>query len=111
AERPIDCLRRRRRRVPLRPDAADGSIVWRSFIVSVGTTVNAGYDWSSPTVVGGHVYVGIASQCDKPLVRGGLREFAQSSGALLHTYWTVPAGSLGGGIWTSAASDGSSVWV
>jgi polyvinyl alcohol dehydrogenase (cytochrome) len=91
--------------------ASDGSIVWRSFLVSVGTNQNLGYNWSSPTVIGGRIFIGMSSQCDKPLIRGGLRSFDQASGSLLHTYRTVPKGDIGASIWTSAASDGSDVWV
>ncbi len=55
--------------------------------------------------------MGVSSNCDKPLVRGGIKEFDQASGALLHTYRSVPAGSIGGSVWTSPASDGISVWT
>jgi len=91
--------------------ASDGSIVWRAFVVTTGTNQNLGYNWSSPTVIGGRIFIGLSSQCDKPLIRGGLRSFDQASGALLHTYRTVPKGDIGASIWTSAASNGSDVWV
>jgi outer membrane protein assembly factor BamB len=91
--------------------ASDGAIVWRSFVVNIGTTENTGYNWASPTVTNGHVYMGISSDCDKPLIRGGIKDFDQSSGALLHTYWSVPKGSIGASVWTSPASDGTSVWT
>jgi len=74
--------------------------------------VNDYFPWSSPTVANGHVYVGVASQCDRLLVRGSLEEFDQATGRLLTTYWTVPPTALGGGIWTSAAvSPGGMVFV
>nr|MDP9326672.1 PQQ-binding-like beta-propeller repeat protein [Actinomycetota bacterium] len=91
--------------------ARDGSTVWRSLVVHPGTTENAGYNWGSPTVVDGRVYMGISSQCDHPLVRGGVREYDQAAGALLRTYWSLPKGSTGGSVWTSTASDGTSVWA
>jgi outer membrane protein assembly factor BamB len=91
--------------------ASDGSIVWRSLVTPIGTTQDTGYNWSSPTLIGGRVFVGISSQCDNPLIRGGLRSFDQASGTILHTYRSVPAGDVGGSIWTSAASDGTSVWA
>ena len=91
--------------------ASDGSIVWRSLVVSIGTTESTGYIWSSPTLIGGRIFMGISSQCDKPLIRGGLRSFDQASGARLHTYRTVAKGEIGGSIWQSAASDGADVWV
>jgi polyvinyl alcohol dehydrogenase (cytochrome) len=86
-------------------DAATGVTLWRSLVT------RDGYDWSSPVITNGHIYVGIsAEECDH-LIRAGLREYDQATAALLHTYRTVPAGSTGGSIWTSPATDGQFVWV
>lgn len=69
------------------------------------------YAWASPTVVNGRVDVGISSRCDKPLVRGGVKSFAQADGTLQATYWSVPAtrtngtANTGGTIWTTPAGD------
>jgi outer membrane protein assembly factor BamB len=49
-------------------DAATGDIVWTAVIATPASTVNDYYDWSSPTVANGRIYVGVASQCDAPLV-------------------------------------------
>ena len=59
------------------------------------------------------MYVGLASGCDHPLIRGGVVELDQHTGQVLHTWYTVPAGSIGGGIWSSvaASSSGSDLWV
>jgi outer membrane protein assembly factor BamB len=93
-------------------DAADGSIVWRSLVAAPSATANDYYIWGSPTVINGRVYIGVSSQCDNPLVQGGLRVFDQSTGALLASYDTVPDGSVGGSIWSSAAATRvGSVWV
>ncbi len=46
-----------------------------------------------------------------PLIRGGLGVFKQSTGSLVGDYYTVPPGSVGGSIWSSAAVSGSSTWV
>jgi polyvinyl alcohol dehydrogenase (cytochrome) len=91
--------------------ASDGSIVWRSFVVSIGASQNTGYNWSSPSVIGNQIFMGVSSQCDKPLIRGGLKSFDLASGTLLHTYRSVPKGQIGGSIWTSAATDNIDVWV
>jgi outer membrane protein assembly factor BamB len=88
-------------------NASTGATLWRSVIGIPSHTQNDYYDWSSPTVANGHIYVGIASSCDNPLVRGGLLEFAQASGNKLAAYHTVPAGDVGGSIWTSAAVAGN----
>ena len=50
---------------------------------------------------GGKVYIGISSQCDNPLVRGGVKELNQSTGAPVATYFTVPSGSTGGSVWST----------
>jgi outer membrane protein assembly factor BamB len=93
-------------------NTADGTDVWPPAAVAIpSTTVNDYYAWSSPLVTGGNIYVGIASQCDVPLVRGGLSEFSQASGALENTFFTTPPGSVGASIWSSAATDGQSIYV
>jgi outer membrane protein assembly factor BamB len=93
-------------------NTADGTDVWPPAAVAIpSTTVNDYYAWSSPLVTGGNIYVGISSQCDDPLVRGGLSEFSQASGALENTFFTTPEASVGGSIWSSAATDGQSIYV
>ena len=94
-------------------DAATGTVVWKRQLAPLSTTQNAYYGWSSPTVVAGHVYVGLASECDTPLVRGGVVEVAQSTGQVLRHYWAVPSGVVGGGVWSSVAAtaDGGSVYA
>jgi len=90
--------------------ASDLSVEWRGLIGRPSKTVNSYYNWSSPTVINDKIYIGISSSCDKPLVRGGLIEFSQATGAKLHEYFTVPAGArnAGGSIWSSigVAPDG-----
>jgi outer membrane protein assembly factor BamB len=95
----------------LRP--ATGGVLWRTKSVDPGVNVNAAFPWASPLVLNGRVYLGMSSTCDDPLIRGGLQEFDQNTGALLQTYYSVPEESLGGSIWSSPAgtSDGSSVFV
>ena len=77
-------------------------MAWKTEIGS--PSVSTYYNWSSPTVAGGHVYVGLASGCDHPLSRGGVVELDQRTGQVLHTWYTVPAGSIGGGVWSSVAA-------
>ena len=93
---------------------ATGVQMWKTRIGPASTgNPNAYYNWSSPTVVAGHIYVGLSSSCDKPLIRGGVVELDQHTGKVLHTWYSVPAGSLGASIWSSvaASSNGSDVWV
>ncbi len=90
-------------------NAASGDTRWKSFVVS---PQEDGHNWSSPTVMDGRVYVGVASHC-KSTVRGGVKEYDQATGRLLETYWTVPKGVIGGSVWSSvaAASNGKSIFV
>jgi outer membrane protein assembly factor BamB len=94
-------------------NAATGGVVWKTQIGPTTTTPAAYYNWSSPTVVAGHIYVGLSSECDHPLVRGGVIELDQHTGKVLHTWFTVPQGSVGGSVWSSilASSNGSDVWA
>jgi len=86
-------------------NAATGATVWRALVAAPSTTTNNYYNWGSPTVSNGAVYEGISSQCDKPLVRAGVKGFSQASGALLGTYFSVPAGSRGASVWSSVATN------
>src|SRR5579875_947652 len=70
-------------------------------------TVSDYFDWSSPTVASGRIYVGISSSCDSPLIRGGVAGYYQGSGKRFATFYTVPAGYVGGSVWSSAAVDSS----
>lgn len=94
-------------------DAAEGSLSWRSLVAAPSGIANDYYIWSSPTVINGRIYIGVSSQCDNPLVQGGLRAFDQSTGALWASYDTVPNDSLGGSVWSSAAGSSrvASIWV
>src|SRR6266851_3588709 len=95
-------------------NAATGALIWKTEIGPPSlSNPDAYYNWSSPMVAGGHIYAGLSSSCDKPLIRGGLVELDQHTGQVLHTWHTVPSGSLGGSIWSSAAatSSGGGVWV
>lgn len=91
-------------------DAATGNIVFRQFVVDVGTTKNTGFIWGSPTIVNGKIYLGFASQCDHPLIRSAIESFDQHAGTLLKTFWTTAKRATGAGVWSSAATDGKSIW-
>lgn len=91
-------------------DARTLKRVWATDPVTVSTQPGA-TGWASPLVTNGTISVGIASGCDSPEVRGGLSVFSQSNGAPVGSYWTVPAGSQGGPIWSTPVAAGSSTWV
>jgi outer membrane protein assembly factor BamB len=92
-------------------DAATGLTVWQHQVVKPSQNVNDFFLWSSPTLANGRIYIGLSSQCDKPLVRAGVAALDQASGNLLGTYYTVAAGRTGGSVWSSVAVDGNSVFV
>jgi outer membrane protein assembly factor BamB len=92
-------------------NAATGRVQWRSVIALPSRTVSDYYDWSSPTVTHGKIYIGVSSDCDKPLVRASVKAYRASDGALLATHFTEPKGQIGASVWTSVASDGTSVWA
>lgn len=71
-------------------NASTGAIVWRQLVVRIGTTEASGYIWGSPLISNGAIYIGVSSQCDNPLIRGGIKSFDMHTGAPLHVYWTTP---------------------
>src|SRR6266851_4926919 len=88
-------------------NASTGAILWQ---VYTGDNSQAGahYNWSSPLIVGNYAYIGIASNCDNPLVQGQLLQVAISGaqqGQIVNTYNFVPNGQVGGGIWTTPTYD------
>jgi PQQ-like domain len=77
-------------------------MVWN---VQLGDPDNGAYIWSSPLLVNGKVYIGLASRQDDPCVRGAIFALDAASGVAAWTHYTIPAGSLGGGVWSSLAAD------
>lgn len=104
-------------------DAATGAVLWKGVVGIPSTTQNDYFAWGSPLVANGSVYVGVSSQCDNPLVQGGLLRFTQDStggatnpaAAVFHTLPDsvtcppVTTPGCGGSIWSSPAlaNDGS----
>ncbi len=85
--------------------ATDLSVRWRSVIALPSGKVNNFYQWSSPTVAGGRIFIGISSNCDQPLVRAGLASYSQVTGKRLAVYRPMPRRLIGASIWSSAAVD------
>src|SRR5579863_6862456 len=94
-------------------NAATGAQQWMTRIGPATTNPHKYYNWSSPMVVAGHIYVGLSSDCGGPLIRGGVVEIDQATGQVLHTWYSVPAGSIGASVWSTVAADrsGGSLWV
>lgn len=99
-------------------NATSGRVVWSTNVTEdvsnlSGSTVplsqwEAGlYNWASPLIYNGNAYVGIASDCDDPLVPGGLLEIPLSgqnhNGS--HFFLATPPAELGGSVWASPSVD------
>ena len=77
-------------------NAVDGSVVWRSVVGQLPSpTVSDYFNWSSPAVANGKVYMGVASDCDNPFPPGGVDAFDQATGDRIATYYSVPGGGNG----------------
>ena len=86
-----------------RSTPATGAVLWKIY-TGDNSQAGAHYNWSSPLIVGNYAYIGIASNCDNPLVQGQLLEVPISGpqqGQIVTTYNFVPNGQVGGGIWTT----------
>jgi len=82
-------------------DVRTGDELWSTV---VGSSPGS-FMWSSPAVFNNHVYVGLASYYDDPLIRGGVVELDTSTGKVLNTFYTVPENCVGGSVWGSPAID------
>jgi len=85
-------------------DAGTLAIRWRT---SLGDNSPTGgyYGWCSPAVVEGRVLQGVSSNCDNPFVPGRLVALDAQTGEVSEQAPFVPAGQVGGGVWTSPAVD------
>jgi outer membrane protein assembly factor BamB len=84
-------------------NASNLALKWKALIDLPSATASDYFNWSSPTVANGKIYIGVSSECDNPLVRGGVIAFSQASGKKLAEFYTVPAGDVGGSVWSSVA--------
>jgi outer membrane protein assembly factor BamB len=83
-------------------DIATHQLAW---VVTLGIPTKGAYAWSSPLVLNGSVYIGLASHDDNPCVRSGVFAFDEQTGIAKWTHYTVPQGVLGGGVWSSVTAD------
>jgi outer membrane protein assembly factor BamB len=92
-------------------NAANGDILWQATVDTPSTTQDDYFSWGSPLIANGHVYVGISSDCDAPLVPAGVVAFNQDTGALQATWHSLSGGVAGASVWTTPAestlNDGS----
>ncbi|HKP85665.1 MAG TPA: PQQ-binding-like beta-propeller repeat protein [Blastocatellia bacterium] len=83
-------------------DAATGNLIWRA---PLADATRGWHLWSSPLVFDGKIYVGLASHCDHPCVRGTVVCVDASNGKVIWTSYTAPQDSTGAGVWSSFAVD------
>jgi polyvinyl alcohol dehydrogenase (cytochrome) len=86
-------------------------VKWRSVIGRPSKKVNDYYQWSSPTVANGRIYIGRSSSCDKPQIRGGVYGYLQTTGQIFARFYSVPKGVVGGSVWSSVAAGTKYVYV
>ncbi|HEV2953691.1 MAG TPA: PQQ-binding-like beta-propeller repeat protein, partial [Candidatus Dormibacteraeota bacterium] len=87
-------------------NAANGAILWRVF-TGDNSAASGHYNWSSPTIYGHYAFVGVASECDIPLVQGQFLQIDLNTQQVVNSIPIVPSGQVGGGVWTSPAVDPS----
>jgi hypothetical protein len=85
-------------------DSATGAVLWKVF-TGDNSQAGAHYNWSSPLLANGNAYIGIASNCDAPLVQGQLMQVNLATHQVVNTVSFVPDGQVGGGVWTSPTLD------
>jgi len=84
-------------------NSSTGHIDWHFYI---GNSSKGYYNWASPLIVNGYAYIGVSSQCDSPLVPGGLWQVSLSTHAGVF-FPTTPKGTIGSSIWGSPSYDAS----
>jgi outer membrane protein assembly factor BamB len=82
-----------------------GDLLWR---VQIGDPSTGAYLWSSITVAGGALYIGVASLGDCPLTRGSLVRIDPANPQQPLIRYLMPEGEQGGGVWSTPTYDAAS---
>lgn len=85
-------------------DAYSGAVLWKVF-TGDNSAEKGFYNWASPLIYKGYAYIGIASNCDNPLVTGRLLKVSLASHQVVASTLFVNPKEVGGGIWTSPTVD------
>lgn len=80
---------------------ASGDLLWNATLG--GTPAEGFYDWSSPLLYNGEVYVGIASECGRPAVLSGLAAFSTKTHAEVGSFDTSAPDQNGSSVMGSPA--------
>lgn len=78
----------------------DGSVIWKTLLGNPPY-----YNWSSPLIYNGRIYIGLAAYCDPPYVQGKVIALNESDGSVAANISLVPDGKTGAPVWSSAAVD------
>lgn len=81
--------------------ATTGKILWKTLIA----TPPDEYLWSSPVLGNGHIYIGVASYGDCPLIRGRIIMLDPTQGTVQAIHYTVSAAQVGNSIWSKPVLD------
>ncbi|HWC77315.1 MAG TPA: PQQ-binding-like beta-propeller repeat protein [Blastocatellia bacterium] len=81
---------------------ATGSLIWKT---QLANPLEAFHAFASPVVVDGKLYLGLASHCVNPCVRGRVVCVDIRDGRVLWSFIAAPENSTGGGVWSSVAVD------
>ncbi len=79
-----------------------GTGVWTT---QLGNPDAGAFIWSSPLLVNGKVYIGLASDDDHPCVRGAVFALDAATGKVAWTHYMVQATALGGSVWSSLVAN------
>ncbi|MCI4347397.1 MAG: PKD domain-containing protein [Thermoplasmata archaeon] len=92
-------------------NASTGKFDWK---VRVGDTTRGNYNWASPLLFNGSLYIGVASCSDTPLTQGKLLEVNLTGNhSIVHEWDAVPASQAGATVWASPMIDPAAhvVWI
>jgi outer membrane protein assembly factor BamB len=105
-------------------NAATGAEIWKSPVIARLTGLTPGsttelheqIGYSSPIVFNDRVYVGVANHCDNPIQKGRAVAVHLSTGAIDAGFSYCSTGTCGdstrgGGVWSSIAAWGDSVYL
>lgn len=83
-------------------DPSNGTVQWS---LTTGIPSKGFYNWASPLIVGTEEYVGLASNCDHPLVPAAVLEINTTTHAIDARFNTTLHGTNGASEWSSPTYD------
>ena len=72
--------------------ASNLALRWKAVVALPLQGGHTFFDWSSPTVSHSRIYIGVASYCNVPFIRGEVISYDQATGKQLGSFYSVPAG-------------------